>query len=126
MVSSGPGNFLQEDSSVNLYVSAESASRTVFLADLPRNTSYLDLSSYFEKEVGPCVISIKRPLFKQFYFAFVQFQTVEHAKKVLEEIRYPEVKGRKCRALPYYRPTQPGTSVAPGAADSQQKKEKNF
>ena len=46
-----------------------------------------------------------RPLFKQFYFAFVQFQSVEHARKVLDEVRYPEIKGVRCRALPYSRPT---------------------
>lgn len=56
MVSSGPGNFLTDEGSVNLYVSQESASRTIFLADLPRNTSYIDLSEYFEKLIGPCVI----------------------------------------------------------------------
>ncbi len=42
-----------------------------------------------------------RPLFKNFYFAFVQFQKLEHAQKVLEEFRFPEIKGAKCRALPY-------------------------
>ena len=60
MVSSGPGNFLTDEGSTNLYVSQESASRTIFLADLPRNTSYIDLSEYFEKKVGPCIIAIKR------------------------------------------------------------------
>lgn len=43
-----------------LYVSAENAKRTIFLADLPRSTSYLDLSEYFERKVGPCLIAIKR------------------------------------------------------------------
>ena len=43
-----------------IYVSAENANRTIYLADLPRNTSYIDLSEYFEKKVGPCVIAIKR------------------------------------------------------------------
>jgi hypothetical protein len=60
MVSSGPGNFLTDEGSVTLYVSQESAGRTIFLADLPRNTSYIDLSEYFEKIIGPCVIQIKR------------------------------------------------------------------
>jgi RNA recognition motif-containing protein len=46
---------------------------TVFVADLPTNTSYLDLSEYFEKNAGPCTIVIKRPLFKKFYFAFICF-----------------------------------------------------
>ena len=37
-----------------LYVSSENARKTVFLADLPRTTSYLDLSEFFEHKVGPC------------------------------------------------------------------------
>jgi hypothetical protein len=37
-----------------LYVSSENARKTVFLADLPRTTSYLDLSEFFEQKVGPC------------------------------------------------------------------------
>lgn len=44
----------------------------------------------------------------------MQFQTVEHARKVLEEVRYPEIKGVRCRALPYSRPTG-GASLSSGA-----------
>ena len=43
-----------------IYVSAENANRTVYLADLPRNTSYMDLSDYYESRVGSCQIAIKR------------------------------------------------------------------
>ena len=43
-----------------IYVSAENANRTVYLADLPRNTSYMDLSDYYETRVGSCQIAIKR------------------------------------------------------------------
>lgn len=43
-----------------IYVSAENANRTIYLADLPKNTSYMDLSEYFENRVGPCQIAIKR------------------------------------------------------------------
>jgi|LakMenE01Jun11ns_1017448.scaffolds.fasta_scaffold8920079_1 hypothetical protein len=32
-----------------LYVSSENARKTIFLADLPRTTSYLDLSEFFEQ-----------------------------------------------------------------------------
>ena len=42
-----------------------------------------------------------RPLFKNFYFAFVQFQKLEHAQKALAEHRFPVIKGQVCRALPY-------------------------
>ena len=31
----------------------------------------------------------------------MQFQKLEHAQKVLEEHRFPLIKGSKCRALPY-------------------------
>ena len=40
-------------------------------------------------------------MFKQFYCAFVQFKTEELAQRVIEELRYPLIKGQKCRALPY-------------------------
>ncbi len=36
---------------------------TVYLTDLPRNTSYIDLAEIFEKTIGPCSIQIKRYLF---------------------------------------------------------------
>lgn len=41
-------------------VTSENARRTIFLADLPRSTSYIDLIDYFETKVGPCTIDIKR------------------------------------------------------------------
>ena len=41
-------------------MSPESQVLTVYIADLPRTTSYLDLSEIFEKGVGPCSIQIKR------------------------------------------------------------------
>ena len=43
-----------------IYVSAENANRTIYLADLPRNTSYMDVSEYYEQRVGSCQIAIKR------------------------------------------------------------------
>lgn len=43
-----------------------------------------------------------RPLFKAFYYAFVMFDTIENAKKAVEEHRYPRIKGGlMSRALPY-------------------------
>ena len=44
---------------------------------------------------------MSRPLFKNFYFAFIQFQKLEHAQKALKEFRFPVIKGQVCRALPY-------------------------
>ena len=43
-----------------IYVSAENANRTVYLADLPRNTSYMDISEFYENRIGSCQIVIKR------------------------------------------------------------------
>ena len=48
------------DQDSRIYVSAENASRTIYLADLPRTISYMDISNFFESKVGPCLIQIKR------------------------------------------------------------------
>ena len=37
-----------------IYVSAENANRTIYLADLPRNTSYMDINEFYESRVGSC------------------------------------------------------------------------
>jgi hypothetical protein len=42
------------------FISPLNVSSTLYLADLPRNTSYLDLAEIFEKNIGACTISIKR------------------------------------------------------------------
>lgn len=88
----------------NVYISTENANRTIYLADLPKGTSYLEIADYFESkaDITSCQIQIKRPLFKHFYFAFVQFQKLEDAQKVLSEHRFPEIKGKKCRALAFH------------------------
>lgn len=36
-------------------------------------------------------------MFKDFYYAFVQFQKLDHAKKALNEFRFPTIGGSKCR-----------------------------
>jgi RNA recognition motif-containing protein len=33
---------------------------TIYVTDLPRNTSYNDLADFFERNGGPCNITIKR------------------------------------------------------------------
>lgn len=53
---------------------------TIYVADLPRNTSYLDLYECFDKGIGACEIIIKRPLFKNFYFAFIIFKEERFGK----------------------------------------------
>lgn len=80
----------------------ENAHRMIFVSDLPRTTAYLDVTDFYEKNVGPCQICIKRPLFKNFYYAFLMFESIEHSKKAAEEFRFPVIKGDKMsRALPY-------------------------
>ena len=39
---------------------SENSHKMIFIADLPRSTSYIDVSDYYEKHVGPCQICIKR------------------------------------------------------------------
>lgn len=53
-------NALSEKEFKNFIVSPSSIASTVYVADLPRNTSYLDLVELFEKTIGPCTIQIKR------------------------------------------------------------------
>ncbi len=40
-------------------------------------------------------------MFKDFYFAYIQFNKVEHAKKVLDEFKFPKLAGVVCRAIPF-------------------------
>jgi len=40
-------------------------------------------------------------MFKDFYFAHVQFQKLDHAKKALEQHKFPTFGGIKCRVLPF-------------------------
>ena len=39
---------------------AKNAQRTIYLADLPKNITYIELSEFFEQNIGPCKITIKR------------------------------------------------------------------
>ena len=95
----------------------ENAHRMIFVSDLPRTTSYLDIADYYEKHIGPCQICIKRPLFKNFYYAFLMFEQIEHSKKAVEEFRYPCIKpGKMSRALPY---NQHAVRGDPGGKDVQ-------
>lgn len=38
---------------------------------------------------------------RYFYYAFARFQNILDATKLLEDVRFPEVHGKTCRALPY-------------------------
>lgn len=39
---------------------AENSHKMIYLSDLPKNISYLEISDYYESRIGPCQISIKR------------------------------------------------------------------
>ncbi len=43
-----------------VFITAENAQRTLYVADLPKSITYLDLSEFFEQNIGPCNITIKR------------------------------------------------------------------
>jgi len=44
---------------------------------------------------------MKRPALKYFYYAFCRFPDIIQARKLLQEIKFPEMHGKVCRALPY-------------------------
>jgi polyadenylate-binding protein len=80
----------------------ENTHKMIYITDLPRTTTYMDIADYFERHVGQCQICIRRPLFRNFYFAFVMFETIELARKASSEHKYPRIKnGKISRVLPY-------------------------
>ena len=38
---------------------------------------------------------------KYFYYAFARFADIIDARKLLDDIKFPKVHGKTCRALPY-------------------------
>jgi hypothetical protein len=48
------------DNENTVFITAENAQRTLYVADLPKSITYLDLSEFFEQNIGPCNITIKR------------------------------------------------------------------
>jgi RNA recognition motif-containing protein len=47
---------------------------TIYVADLPLTITYQDLAAVFEQQIGSCDVVIKRHLFKNFHFAYVNFK----------------------------------------------------
>ncbi len=43
-----------------VFITAENALRTLYIADLPKSITYVELSDFFEQNIGPCNITIKR------------------------------------------------------------------
>ena len=42
------------DSTFRVGSASDNAHKMVYISDLPKTTGYIDLSDYFEKNVGPC------------------------------------------------------------------------
>jgi len=42
-----------------------------------------------------------RPSMKYFYYAFCRFPDIMQARKLLQDIKFPQLHGQVCRALPY-------------------------
>lgn len=42
-----------------------------------------------------------RPVLKYFYYAFCRFPDIIQARKLTHDIKFPELLGHTCRALPY-------------------------
>jgi hypothetical protein len=57
-----------------------SSEATIYVADLPLTTTYMDLVDCFERDFGSCEIVIKRSLFKNFHFAYVCFKDPANGK----------------------------------------------
>lgn len=38
---------------------------------------------------------------RYFYYAFARFGDILDARKLLEEVKFPQLRGKTCRALPY-------------------------
>ena len=75
--------------------------QTVFIGDLPKEISSVELYEYLKEVAGECDLVLKRPQMKFFYYAFARFADICDAKKLLEDVKFPQVHGQTCRALPF-------------------------
>lgn len=88
--------------SVSRFNQQDNVHKIIYVTDLPKTTTYKDVANFFERTIGHCQINIKRSLFKNHYYAFVMFETIEDAKKATEELKFPRIKdGKMSRVLPY-------------------------
>ena len=74
---------------------------TVFIGDLPKDISMVELYEYIKENAGECDLVLKRPQMKYFYYAFARFKDILNAKKLYDTVKFPELHGKVCRALPY-------------------------
>ncbi len=75
--------------------------QTVFIGDLPKELSLVELYEFLKEQVGDCEVVLKRPALKYFYYAFCRFPDIIQARRLLNDIKFPELHGQTCRALPY-------------------------
>jgi RNA recognition motif. (a.k.a. RRM, RBD, or RNP domain) len=47
------------------------------------------------------ILTFCRPALKYFYYAFCRFPDIIQARRLLNDIKFPELHGKVCRALPY-------------------------
>ena len=67
--------------------------QTVFIGDLPKEISSVELYEYLKEVAGECDLVLKRPQMKFFYYAFARFADICDAKKLLEDVKFPQVHG---------------------------------
>jgi len=63
--------------------------------------SLVELYDFLKEKVGDCEVVLKRPALKYFYYAFCRFPDIIQARRLLNDIKFPELHGKVCRALPY-------------------------
>jgi len=106
---------LQQHSQTNRSRMIAGTPQTVFIGDLPKELSLVELYEYLKEQVGgDCEVVLKRyliksftvflidrPALKYFYYAFCRFPDIMQARKLVTELKFPELHGKVCRALPY-------------------------
>lgn len=56
-------NFRHDDEAFDYkmtHIQPEAQTRTIYITDLPKGITYLEVSEYFEKKIGSCDIKINR------------------------------------------------------------------
>lgn len=60
MMNQRGGSVHNKDFSNQVFITQDNAPRTIYVADLPKSITYLELTEYMEKNIGSCVVAIKR------------------------------------------------------------------
>jgi len=77
----------------------------LYLYDLPKESvTSVKIANIFKEQAGielDMVPQIKRDITKPFYSAMVKINDSEKFKRACEKLRYFEIDGKPCRALPF-------------------------